>query len=118
MKEQQKNFNEQLGELVIILFLTSLKTKYDLYSSEYQEILQAMSQSDAIDMQRASDDDLIHMKKAMNKDDQDLRSVLVEVGLLDRTDMLNGNEEQPPTELDQCENDYDVDELLKDALTN
>lgn len=77
-----------------------------------------MSKSDAIDMQCVSNDDLIHMEKAMNKDDQDLRLVFVEAGLLNPTDMLNVNEQQPTTGLYQCENDYDVDELLKDALSN
>lgn len=76
-----------------------------------------MSQSDTIDVQCVSDDGLIHMEKAMNKDDQDLRSAFVEVGLFDRTDMLNINEEQT-AELDRGENDYDVDELLKDALSD
>lgn len=88
-----------------------------LHSSEYQEILQSMSQSDVIDGQCVSDDDLICMEKAMNKDDQDLRSVFVEVGLFDRTDVLNVNEEQT-AELDQGENDYDVDELLRNALSD
>ncbi|CAF1643298.1 unnamed protein product [Adineta ricciae] len=43
--------------------------------SEYQEILQEMTQSDVTDMESVDDNDLLHMEKAMNKDDQDLHAV-------------------------------------------
>jgi hypothetical protein len=53
----------------------------------------------------------------MNKHDQDLRSVFIEVGLIDRDDQSDIEEEQPIHENNQPEDDYDVDDLLKDALS-
>ncbi len=54
---------------------------------------------------------------SMNKHDQDLRSVFIEVGLIDRDDQSDIEEEQPIHENNQPEDDYDVDDLLKDALS-
>jgi hypothetical protein len=86
--------------------------------SENQEILRAMSHSEAIDTQSACDDDLLQMENWINKDDQDLHSVFIESGLFDRTDKLDFDEEQVMVENDQPEDDYDVDDLLKDALSS
>ena len=38
-------------------------------------------------------------------------------GLFDRTDKVDLDEEQPMVESDQLEDDYDVDDLLKDTLS-
>ncbi|CAF1661653.1 unnamed protein product, partial [Adineta ricciae] len=77
--------------------------------SEYQEILQEMAQSDVIDMKSVDDNDLLHMEKTMNKDDQDLHAVFVEAGLFDQPDKSNFDEEQEMTECDEHVDDYDVD---------
>ena len=53
----------------------------------------------------------------MNKDDQDLHSVFVESGLFDRTDKLDVDERQSMIENDQLPDDYDVNDLLKDAIS-
>jgi hypothetical protein len=57
------------------------------------------------------------MSILMNKDDQDLHSVFVESGLFDRTDKLDVDEGQSMIENDQLPDDYDVDDLLKDAIS-
>jgi len=76
-----------------------------------------ISKSDAIDTGLVNDNELLQMEQTMNKDDQDLRSVFIEVGLIDRDDQLDIEEEQPIHENNQPEDDYDVDDLLKDALS-
>ncbi|CAF1066407.1 unnamed protein product [Didymodactylos carnosus] len=86
--------------------------------SEYQEILQEMSQSDVIDIQSVDDNDLLQMEKLLNKDDHDLHSLFVEAGLLDQPDKLNINEVQTTTECDRHNDDYDVDDLLKDIMAH
>jgi hypothetical protein len=77
-----------------------------------------MSQSDAINTESVDDNDLLQMEKWMNKDDQDLHAVFVEAGLFDQPDKLNISEEQPMTECDQHDDDYDVDDLLRDAMSD
>jgi hypothetical protein len=76
-----------------------------------------ISKSDAIDTGLVNDNELLQMEQTMNKDDQDLRSVFIEVGLIDRNDQSDIEEEQPIHENNQPEDDYDVDNLLKDALS-
>jgi hypothetical protein len=76
-----------------------------------------MSRSDVIDAQSVNDDDLLQMEKSMNKDDQDLHAVFVEVGLFDQLDKSDLDEEQRMSTCDQHDDDYDVDDLLKDALS-
>jgi hypothetical protein len=78
-----------------------------------------ISKSDAIDTGLVNDNELLQMEQTMNKDDQDLRSVFIEVGLIDRDDQSDIEEEQPIHENNQPEDDYDydVDDLLKDALS-
>ena len=77
-----------------------------------------MTQSDVIDMQSVDDNDLLQMEKAMNKDDQDLHAVFVEVGLLEEPDKSNIDDKRPITDCDQHDDDYDVDDLLKDVMSD
>jgi hypothetical protein len=76
-----------------------------------------MSQSHPIDTESVDDNDLLQMEKSMNKDDQDLHAAFVEAGLFNQPDKSNISEEQPMTECNQHDDDYDVDDLLRDALS-
>lgn len=115
--KQQMSFNERWGKSAMLFSFAVHNIKCNLYSSEHQEILREMSQSGVIDMQSVNDDDLLQMEKLMNKDDQDLHTVFVEVGLFDQPDKSDLDEEQRMTAYDRCDDDYDVDDLLKDALS-
>ena len=77
-----------------------------------------MSESDAIISELVDDNDLLHMEKIMNKDDQDLRSVFIETGLFECNEKSDGEEDQLMDDDQQPQDDYDVDDLLKDALSN
>jgi hypothetical protein len=59
------------------------------FSSENQEILQDMSQSETIDAQPVKDGELLQMETLAKKSDQELRSVLIGSDLFDHADKLD-----------------------------
>lgn len=56
------------------------------------------------------------METVINKDDQELHSVFVESGLADVTDKSDGDEDEPMDDNNDVNDDYDVEDLLKDAI--
>ena len=76
-----------------------------------------MSDSQLIDDGVITDNDLLSMETAINKEDQDLRSVFVQSGLLGFDDEMEEDENQLTGSTDDDGNDYDVADLLKGSIT-
>ena len=65
-----------------------------------------MSHSDLIDTELVNDNDILHMEKFLNKDDQDLRSVFFHSGLIENNEELGAEEGPSMDECDQPQADY------------
>ena len=76
-----------------------------------------MSLSDPIDTRAATDDDILQMETVINRYDQDLRSVFVDIGLIDSDDQSEKEDRDSMDYIDENDDDYAVDELLKAAIS-
>lgn len=86
---------------------------------ENQEVLRVFSDSEAIDEEASvEENDLLQLDRSINTMDHALHAILIDVGLLDDHESLINDDETQETEQQQEENnkDYDVDELLANAI--
>ena len=83
---------------------------------ENQVILEHMSQSGTIDTHPVKDEELLQIESLVNKDDLDLQSVFIATYLFDRPDNAEKKDNLSMLQNRQAEDDYDVDDLLRNAL--
>jgi hypothetical protein len=88
--------------------------------SENQVILRALSESEELhEGDTIEDHDLLQLDQVINIKDRDLRAVLVDVGLIDAMDSAVDQEEDSAMaedKQDESDQDYDVNELLANAI--
>ena len=86
---------------------------------ENREVLRAFSDSEVIDEEEnVEENDLLQLDRAINTMDHTLRAILIDVGLLDGDESSINDDETEETEQQQemDNKDYDVDELLANAI--
>lgn len=83
---------------------------------ENQEILEQISQSKAIDTDPVNDDELLQMDSSVNTDDTDLRAIFIATGLFDRPENVESETDLSMSRKQRVQDDYDVDDLLKDVI--
>ena len=76
-----------------------------------------MSLSDPVDTRATTDDDILQMEAVINRYDQDLQSVFVDIGLIDSDDQSEKEDRDSMDYIDENDDDYAVDKLLKAAIS-
>ncbi|CAF1595473.1 unnamed protein product, partial [Didymodactylos carnosus] len=89
----------------------------DLINENHQMLCQ-LTNSELISENNIEDKDLLNISSLVNSEDRDIANIFVELGLLDE-DVQEQNDNQTASSQDRNddEEDYDIDELVKAAIT-